>query len=57
MLSDEDFTYFKKTINFIGRVINGYIKSIGKYPENDSNKLEDSKVEYHISDDKIFPIE
>ncbi len=57
LLSDEDFAYFKKNINSIGKILNGYIKSIGKYPENNSNKVEESEADYSISEHDIFSSE
>ncbi len=30
LISEEDFDYFKKEINIIGKMLNKYIKSIGK---------------------------
>jgi four helix bundle protein len=55
LLNEEDFTYFKTNINSIGRILNGYIKAIGKYPEN--NKVEEPEEKYYIQSDNLFPNE
>lgn len=55
LLSEEDFTYFKANINSIGRILNGYINAIGKYPEN--KKVEESEGDYYTQSDNLFPSE
>ncbi|NJO90465.1 MAG: four helix bundle protein [Chloroflexia bacterium] len=52
LLSEDDFIYFKTNINSIGRILNGYINAIGKYPEN--NKVEEPEENYYSKSDDIF---
>jgi four helix bundle protein len=55
LLNEENFTYFKTNINSIGRILNGHIKAIGKYPKN--NKVEEPEEKYYIQSDNLFPNE
>jgi four helix bundle protein len=55
LINEEDFDYFKTTINSIGRILNGYIKAIGKYPE--TNKVEEPEENCNTKSNSIFPQE
>ena len=57
LLNDKDFQYFKKNINFIGKMLNGYIKSIGNIKDKPGNLLEEPEANYDQSDEDIFKIE
>jgi len=52
LLDDEDFNYFKTKINSIGRILNGYINALGKYPEN--NNVGEPEGDYSNESDDLF---
>ncbi len=54
LISEKDFLIFKEKINLIGKMLNNYIKSIGKYQTKDTNKANEPDIEYNTNDDDIF---
>ena len=47
MINDDDFAVLKKDINLIGRMLNNYIKSIGKNPKDDTKQLNEPEAKYN----------
>ena len=45
-----------KNISFIGKLLNGYIKSIGKIDDKQGNLIEKPEKSYGITDEDIFNI-
>jgi len=51
LIIEKDFTDFKKDINFIGKMLNNYIKAIGNKTQNEINE---PKIEYGDKEEFIF---
>jgi four helix bundle protein len=57
LITENDFKYFRENINIIGRLLNGYIKSIGNIQTTDGNIANEPEADYYSSDEDIFPLE
>ena len=55
LLDENDFSYFKEKINLTGKLLNGYIKSIGNLENNSGNIANEPKANYQINEEDIFP--
>ncbi len=55
LVNDADFSYFKENVNLIGKLLNGYIKSIGNIQANDTSTVNEPPANYYLDDDDIFP--
>ena len=55
LITENDFEYFKENINSIGKMLNGYIKSIGNIKEHSENLLQEPEISYDLGDEVIFP--
>lgn len=55
LISESEFQYFKENVNLIGKLLNGYIKSIGNIQTRNENEINDPKPDYHTDED-IFSI-
>ena len=58
LMGENDFLYSRNNLNEIGKMLNGYIKSIGETPINEQNKINEPEEYYSIiPNDDIFPID
>jgi len=55
LLNESDFSSFKETINLVGKLLNGYIKSIGNLENNSGNIANEPEEKYQTNEEDIFP--
>jgi four helix bundle protein len=54
LINENEFEDFKKDINFIGKMLNSYIKTIGNEKKNNINEINEPDIEYGDEIDTIF---
>ena len=54
MINDDDFSAFKKDINYIGKMLNSYINSINDNQANYKSMVKEPIAKYGIEDENIF---
>jgi len=55
LMTESEFSYFRDNVNLIGKLLNGYIKSIGNLKDKKENIVNEPGLDYGISDEDIFP--
>ncbi len=53
LISEDDFIHFSNEINVIGKMINNYIKSIGKYESGKISKLKEPPEPYDLPNNQF----
>ena len=53
LISEDDFIHFSNEINVIGKMINNYIKSIGKYESGTISKLKEPPEPYDLPNNQF----
>ena len=54
LIIENDFSAFKKDINYIGKMLNSYIKSISSNQTNYKNAANEPVIEYGSDENNIF---
>jgi len=54
LISENDFSGFKDDVNFIGKMLNNYIKTIGNKRIDEINEANEAKVDYGDKEELIF---
>jgi len=57
LISNDDFSHFKNNINYIGKILNNFIKSIGSKVQTVANELKEPALIYDKNEENIFPEE
>jgi four helix bundle protein len=53
LIAEKDFESLKKDINFIGIMLNNYIKSIGSFQSKDKNQINEPETKYQTPEDDM----
>ncbi|MEN8121080.1 MAG: hypothetical protein ABFS35_12065, partial [Bacteroidota bacterium] len=54
LINEIDFSAFKEDINYIGKMLNSYIKSISNNQANFKNEVNEPIAEYGSEENNIF---